>query len=205
MKGLFVKKMSLILVGLFLFSRGAWALENDAPGKKTIAEAEASALSVEDLGFSQEDMKSDPQLQKELEARTDMLKIHQTLALITVVPMASEFVLGLVTAGNVEKGSTDTGLHTALGLSTAALYGTAALFAILAPKPKGTHPSGNTEIHQDLAWIHGPLMILVPLVGDMLDDRIASHQPIGNLGAVHGIMATTLLVSYVASLTVVTF
>jgi hypothetical protein len=88
---------------------------------------------------------------------------------------------------------------------TVALYGTTALFEILAPKPKDLKPTGNTEVHEALSWIHLPLMILVPLVGDMLNDRIANHQPLGSLGAVHGVMATTLWASYMTSLTVMTF
>ncbi len=162
-------------------------------------------MSLEDLGFSKEDFQADPQFQKELETRSDMLRIHQTLGLITAVPMTTEFVLGIATAGNVSKGSTNTTLHTTLGLATVALYGTTALFEILAPKPKGLKPSGNTEIHEALSWIHLPLIVVVPLVGDMINDRIANNQPIGNLGVVHGVMATTLLTSYLASLTVMTF
>lgn len=200
-----LRKITAVFLFWALLTAPLLALEAKVSGVPPHSAETADPLTVKDLGFSAEDFKSDPQFQKDLEARTDMLKIHQTLALITVVPMASEFVLGLVTAGNVAKGSTDVGLHAALGISTAALYGTAALFAILAPKPKGTQPSGNTQTHQDLAWIHGPLMVLVPLVGDMLSDRIANHQPIGNLGEVHGVMATTLLASYLASLTVITF
>jgi hypothetical protein len=165
----------------------------------------SDTLSLEDLGFSKEDIQADPQFQKELETRSDMLRIHQTLGLITAVPMTAEFVLGLATAGNVSRGSTDTTLHTSLGLATVALYGTTALFEILAPKPKGMKPSGNTEVHEALSWIHLPLIVVVPLVGDMINDRIANNQPIGNLGVVHGAMATTLLASYLASLTVMTF
>ena len=161
--------------------------------------------SLGDLGFTQEDLQSDPQFQKELETRSDMLRVHQTLGLITAIPMTTEFVLGITTAGNVSKGSTDTTLHTTLGLTTVALYGATAMFEILAPKPKGLKPSGNTAVHEDLSWIHLPLMVVVPLVGDMINDRIANHQPIGNLGVVHGVMATTLLASYLTSLTVMTF
>ncbi len=165
----------------------------------------AQVNSTDDLGFSQDEIKSDPQFQKELEARTDMLRIHQTLGLITAVPMTTEFILGVVTANNVANGGSDTGLHATLGITTAGLYITTAMFAILAPKPKGTKASGNTELHSILAWIHAPLMILTPLVGDMANDRIANHQPVGDLGTIHGIMAATLLTSYLTSLAVITF
>jgi len=167
--------------------------------------ANDTSLSSDDLGFSKEDLKSDPQFQQDLETRSDMLRIHQTLGLLTAIPMTTEFVLGLTTAGNVSNGSTDTGLHTTLGLATVALYGTTAMFAILAPKPQGLTPKGNTEIHEILSWIHIPLMVVVPLVGDMMNDRLANHQPLGNLPTVHGALATTLLASYLTSMTVMTF
>lgn len=180
------------------------ASDSKAQEKTDVSKVE-DPLSLDDLGFSKEDTQSDPELQKELETRSDMLRIHQTLGLITAIPMTTEFVLGIITAGNVSKGNTDTSLHTTLGLATVALYGTAALFEILAPKPKGLKHSGNTEVHEALSWIHLPLMIVVPLMGDMINDRIANNEPIGNLGMVHGILATTLEVSYVGSLTIMTF
>jgi hypothetical protein len=162
-------------------------------------------LSVEDLGFAGNEIKADPQAQRDLQARSDMLKIHQTLGLITAIPLTTEFVLGLVTSGNVANGSTDTGLHAVLGISTAVLYESTALFAILAPKPKGLKPSGNTAFHVDLAWVHAPLMIAVPIVGGILNNRVQNHQPVGDLRDIHGIMAAALVLSYLTSVTVMTF
>jgi hypothetical protein len=197
------KNFAVVLSFFIILGQPLFADPNSSV-EKTPTDDQAT-LSGEDLGFSQDELKSDPQFQKELETRSDMLRIHQTLGLITAVPMTTELVLGIATANNVSHGSTDTTLHTTLGLATTALYGTTALFAILAPKPKGLKPTGNTEVHEALSWIHLPLMVLVPLVGDMVNDRIANNQPIGNLGMVHGVMATTLWVAYMTSLTVMTF
>lgn len=199
-----MKTKAFLLAVALLSNVPLWANEPnlDLP---LYAKADSSDLSGDDLGFSQAETQADPQFQKDLETRSDMLRIHQTLGLITAVPMTAQMILGVTTASNVSNGSTDTTLHTTLGLATVALYGTTALFEILAPKPKGLKPTGNTEVHEALSWIHLPLMILVPLVGDMVNDRIANHQPIGTLGEVHGIMATTLWASYMASLTVMTF
>jgi hypothetical protein len=201
-----MKMLSFILLALFLVSDvPLWASEPSLSFQSYAKAPESSDLSVDDLGFSKEDTQADPQFQKDLETRSDMLRVHQTLGLITAVPMTAQMILGLTTSSNVANGSTDTTLHTTLGLATVALYGTTALFEILAPKPKGLKPTGNTEVHEALSWVHLPLMILVPLVGDMLNDRIANHQPLGNLGEVHGIMASTLWASYMTSLTVMTF
>ena len=167
-------------------------------------EARGDDLSVNDLGFSKEEVESDL-TQKELDARSDMLKIHQVLGLTVAIPMTAQFVIGLSTADSVSKGNMDTSLHTALGLSTFALYSTAAAFEILAPKPKNKKHSGNTAIHEALSWIHLPLMVAVVLTGDMMNDRIGAHQPLGDLPVVHGVMSTALLGTYLTSLTVMTF
>ncbi|HEY5039186.1 MAG TPA: hypothetical protein VIJ93_08965 [bacterium] len=199
------KTLLAVTLVLMLLARPGLAIEKADPKADSKTQKHPDTMSVEDLGFSQDEIKSDPQYQKDLQARSDMLKIHQTLGLITAVPMTTEFVLGLVTSGDVHNGSIDTKVHATLGISTALLYGTTAMFAILAPKPKGLKPSGNTGVHEDLAWIHAPLMIVVPLVGDMVNDRVVNHQPLGDLGTIHGILAAALLVSYLTSLTVITF
>jgi hypothetical protein len=166
--------------------------------------SDPASLSLQDLGFSSNDTQSDPEFQKELETRSDMLHVHQVLGLVTAVPMVTTYVLGLTTAGNVSSGSTNTSLHATLGLTTTVLYLTTASFAIFAPKPEGFKPSGATQFHETLAWIHAPLMIITPLLGDMADDRVQNHQPLGALGTIHGIAATTLVVSYLASILVET-
>jgi hypothetical protein len=166
--------------------------------------SDPSTLSLQDLGFSQSDTQSNPEFQKELETRSDMLHIHQILGLVTAVPLVTTYVLGLTTAANVANGSTDTSLHATLGLTTTALYLTTASFAIFAPKPQGLKPSGATQVHETLAWIHAPLMILTPILGDMVNDRVQNHEPLGALGPIHGIAATTLVVSYLASIAVET-
>jgi hypothetical protein len=181
-------------------------LKEDQP-QLVLADANVStdnSLNVNDLGFTQADLQSDLS-QKDLDTRSDMLHIHQILGLTTEVSLLAEFVVGITTSNNVAKGSTDTSLVTDLGYTTLALYAATASFEMFAPKPKNKKKTGNTGTHEALSWIHIPLMILVPLTGDMLDDRIANHQPLGNLGTVHGVLATALLLTYTSSLLVITF
>ena len=180
---------------------------NDTQPQLVLADAGTASdnsLNVNDLGFTQADLQSDLS-QKDLDTRSDMLHIHQILGLTTEVSLLAEFVVGITTANNVENGSTDTSLVSTLGYTTLALYAATASFEMFAPKPKNKKQTGNTGIHVALSWIHLPLMILVPLTGDMLDDRIANNQPLGNLGTVHGVLATVLLVTYTSSLLVITF
>ncbi len=180
---------------------------NDTQSQLTLADANVStdnSLNVNDLGFTQADLQSDLS-QKDLDTRSDMLHIHQILGLTTEASLLAEFVGGIATSNNVANGSTDTSLVSTLGYTTLALYAATASFEIFAPKPKNKKNTGNTGTHESLSWIHIPLMIFVPLTGDMLDDRIANHQPLGNLGTVHGVLATALLLTYTSSLLVVTF
>lgn len=199
------KSIIAFVLVLQLFAQPLLADESVDPKNKPIIDKHPDTMSVEDLGFTGDETKVDLQYQKDLQVRSDMLQIHQTLGLITAVPMTAEFVLGVVTSGNVANGSTDTGLHEALGIATTALYVSTAMFAILAPKPKGLKPSGNTEFHEDLVWVHAPLMVAVPILGAIVDNAVQNHQSLGSLGTVHGILAATLLISYLTSLTVITF
>lgn len=188
-QGNFVPRLTLPDVGT------SFHLQNpqENPGLLIVADAgKKSSLSLEDLGFSKEDTQSDPQFQKQLEARSDMLKIHQTLGLITCVPMVTTYILGLTVAKN------DLMLHGTFGYSTAALYLTTASFAIFAPKPKGLKPSGNSELHQILAIVHGFFMVTTPLLGEFSEDN-------KDLKTLHLISATGLVTSYLAAMTVMTF
>ncbi len=203
-----------ILVGLLLmicgltplFAENTFQLNEYQP-RLVVADANVASddsLNVNDLGFSQADVQSDLS-QKDLDTREDMLKIHQILGLTTEGFLLTEFVVGLATAKNVANGSTDTSLVTDLGWATLAVYSATAAFEMFAPKPKNKKHSGNTAIHEALSWIHLPLMVLVPLTGDMINDRLGSHQPLGNLPVVHGVMATALVLTYSTSLLVITF
>lgn len=199
------KKAVAFVLLLHLAAQPLLAGEKVDPKNKLKTDKHPETMSVRDLGFADDEIKADPQYQRDLQTRSDMLQIHQTLGLITAVPMTAEFVLGLVTSGDVANGSTDTGLHATLGITTAALYVSTAMFAILAPKPKGLKPSGNTAFHEDLVWVHAPLMIAVPILGGIVNNRVQNHQAPGDLGTIHGLLAGMLLVSYLTSLTVITF
>jgi hypothetical protein len=149
---------------------------------------------MEDLGFSKDQTQADPQLQKDLEARSDMLQIHQTLGLVTLAPMLTNYVLGLV--GEPED---DLLLHGGLGFATAGLYLTTASFAIFAPKPKGVKTSGNSDLHQLLAILHGACLLSTPILGEL-----AEHEK-GGYTTAHFITTTGLVVSYTAAMAIMTF
>ncbi len=162
----------------------------------------ADSISLDDLGFQKTQTESNPELQKTLEKRSSMLKTHQVLALVTAAPMIANYFLG-DEAGH--SGSTRNA-HAWLGATTASLYFTSASFAIFAPKPDGIEDQGNTRIHRALAWVHAPLMIITPILGTMAKNQIESgHRHVTGIVDLHGAAATTLLISYLASIAVMSF
>jgi len=50
--------------------------------------------SLQDLGFTPQQTQANAQLQEMLEKRTHMLKVHQTLGLITAIPMVASLITG---------------------------------------------------------------------------------------------------------------
>lgn len=206
LNGAFAVLLFLSLMGIGSFAQAYELQLKDSVPQLVLADSNISSSDADaanELGFSQSDLQSEL-TQKELDTREDMLRIHQVLGLVTEASLLTEFAVGVATASNVSNGSTDTSLVTNLGWVTLAIYGTTAAFEAFAPKLK-KKKTGNTGIHEALSWIHFPLMILVPLTGDMLNDRIANKQPLGNLPVVHGVMATTLLLTFTSSLLVITF
>ena len=107
-----------------------------------------------------------PRAQALLDRRTHMLKIHQRLGLITIAPFAATLITSAF-AGGKQTSSTNRDLHAALGTATVGLYFTTAYFAIRAPKIPGTKTRGPIRLHKTLAWIHGPGMVLTPILGEM--------------------------------------
>jgi len=95
-----------------------------------------------------------------------MLKIHQRMGLITTIPLVATVILG-PGAGGKSEGTAARDLHVALGGLTGDLYGITAYYAIRAPRVPGTKKRGPIKFHEAMAWIHGPGMILTPILGIM--------------------------------------
>lgn len=144
-------------------------------------------LSVGDLGFTPEQTAGNAALQKRLDRRSHMLKTHQRLGLITAAPLIATLISSngaKEDKHNATPATSSSGrqLHAALGSITAGMYLTTASFAIFAPKaPAGTKVRGPIRLHKALAWIHGPGMILTPILGAM------AYQQLGRGERVHGI------------------
>lgn len=164
----------------------------------------AGAPSLKDLGFTPEQSQGSAAQQALLDRRSHMLKIHQRLGLIT----AATLIATLITAnGAAGRRGTASGrdLHATLGSVTAGLYFTTAYFSIFAPKVPGTPTRGPIKLHKALAWIHGPGMILTPVLGAMAFEQRSNGQKVHGIASAHSVVAATTAIAYglaIASVTI---
>lgn len=151
--------------------------------------------SLSDLGFPPNQTQGNPQEQARLDKRSHMLKIHQRLGLITAAPLLATVLTGGF-AGGKSTSSTTRDLHAALGSATAGLYFTTAYFAVFAPKVPGTPTRGPIRLHKALAWIHGPGMILTPILGAMAFSERSRGQRVHGIARAHGAVAIVTAGAY---------
>lgn len=183
-----------------------------APEPATGQSSSQSTPSLSDLGFTPQQTQSNAKLQALLDRRTEMLKIHQRLGLITTIPMAAALITGPMAKakgknGQVIKEPTQANLdfHAALGSATAALYFSTAYFAIRAPRVPGTHKHGAIRVHEILAFIHGPGMILTPILGAMAFKQEQDGQKVHGIASAHGAVAITTAAAYGAAIVAVSW
>jgi hypothetical protein len=159
----------------------------------------STAPSLADLGFNTAQTQGNPEEQARLDRRTHMLKTHQKMGLITAGPLAATIITGF-TAGGKRTSSGTRDFHAALGSTTAALYFTTAYFAIRAPKIHGTETRGPIKVHKTLAWIHGPGMVLTPILGAMAFNQKSKGEKVHGIASLHGAVAVITGVAYGAAL-----
>ncbi len=168
--------------------------------------------SLSDLGFTQNQTQADPKLQALLKKRTEMLKIHQRLGLITAAPMVAALITGPMAKAKGKNGQpiqeptqANLDFHAALGGATTALYFSTAYFAIRAPRVPGTHKHGAIRMHEALAFIHGPGMILTPILGIMAYNQESAGEKVHGIASAHGAVAVVTTAAYGASIIAVSW
>ncbi len=166
-----------------------------------------NAPSMGDLGFTPQQMQANAQMQAMLEKRTHMLKVHQTLGLITAIPMAATLITGPQAKAKGKNGQMITeptaanlDFHIALGGLTTGLYWTTAYYSIFAPKVPGVKPKGAIRLHRDLEWVHGPGMILTPILGIMAYKQENAGEKVHGIASAHGTVAYVTAAAYGASI-----
>jgi hypothetical protein len=155
--------------------------------------------SLEDLGFSKTETQSNAAQQALLDKRTHMLKMHQRFGLITTVPLLATLITS-VNAGGKSTSTTTRDVHLALGAVTGDLYGITAYYAIRAPRIAGTETRGPIRVHKVLAWIHGPGMILTPILGAMAYSQKSNGEKVHGIAAAHGPVAIVTAGAFGAAL-----
>ncbi len=183
-----------------------------SPQQQQPPPANPNAPSVSDLGFTTQQTQANAQLQATLAKRTEMLKIHQRLGLITTIPMAAAVFTGPLAKAKGKNGETITeptdanlDFHAALGGLTTALYFTTASYAIFAPRIPNNPKHGGIRWHEALAWVHGPGMILTPVLGYMAYKQENSGEKAHGIAAQHGTVAYITAIAYGASIVAVSW
>jgi hypothetical protein len=184
----------------------------NAAGQQQNAPANPSAPSLSDLGFTPQQTQANAQLQARLQKRTEMLKMHQRLGLITTIPMVAAVITGPMAKAKGKNGQTITeptqtnlDVHAALGGLTTALYFTSAGYAIFAPSIPNNPKHGGIKWHEALAWVHGPGMILTPVLGYMAYHQENSGEKAHGIAAQHGTVAYITAIAYGTSIVAVSW
>lgn len=177
------------------FTTATQSVRLTAGASQTLNVALSSGLSLEGLGFPQSQVQGNAKEQARLDRRTRMLKIHQKLGLITTAPMLATVITGTFAGGKVTS-STNRDLHVGLGSLTAGMYFTTAYFAIAAPRIKGTKTEGPIRLHKALAWIHGPGMVLTPILGALAYQQKSRGEKVHGIASLHGPVAIVTAGAY---------
>ena len=164
----------------------------------------AGVLSLQDLGISPGQAQGTAQDQARLDKRSHMLKIHQRLGLIDTVPLIATVILGPGSGGR-STSSANRYAHLALGSVTGDLYFMSAYYAIRAPGIPGTQRRGQIRVHRALAWIHGPGMILTPILGAIAFDQKSKGEKVHGIASAHGAVAIVTAAAYGAAIVSVSF
>jgi hypothetical protein len=161
--------------------------KSTAPQQDNLPNAPSSSSkepSLEDLGFPAAQTQGDAKQQALLDKRTHMLKIHQRMGLITTIPVVAA-IFSSAGAGGKSASSTGRDVHLALGAVAGDLYGITAYYAIRAPRIKGTETRGPIRVHKALAWVHGPGMILTPILGAIAYDQKSKGERVHGIASAH--------------------
>jgi hypothetical protein len=164
----------------------------------------AGVLSLQDLGISSAQAQGTAQDQALLDKRSHMLKMHQRFGLIAAVPLIATVATSFG-AGGRSTSTADRWTHLALGSATGDLYFISAYYAIRAPRIPGTQSRGQIRVHKALAWIHGPGMILTPILGAIAFDQKSKGEKVHGIASAHGPVAIVTAAAYGAAIVSVSF
>jgi hypothetical protein len=176
------------------------------PGEQT-PPTPAGTLTLGDLGLTPEQVAGDKRQQELLDKRTQMLKIHQRLGLITLIPVAAACISSVGAPpdhGNYSN-TASRDVHVAIGGVAVAMYAATALYAIRAPKVSNEPARGGIKLHKYLIYLHAPGMVLTPILGAIAYNQINSGQKVHGIASAHGAVAVVTAASYGAAIVAVSW
>lgn len=195
--------------------QGTGQNQSAEPAKsQTASPSQNNGLTLQGLGFTPAQVKGNAKLQARMNKRNHMLQIHQKLGLLTLIPMVATVA---VSGGAKQKRSHVPGapliapssegvdLHVALGSLTILMYGATAYYAIAAPKIPGVKPRGAIRLHRDLAFIHVPGMVLIPILGAMALNQENKGEKVHGIASAHQAVAIATVGAYAASIVAVSW
>jgi hypothetical protein len=150
--------------------------------------------SLGDLGIPADQAQGSAADQARLDRRSHMLKMHQRYGLITLAPLIATIATSSL-AGGRHPSAMGRDIHGALGAVTGDMYFMTAYYALRAPKIPGTPTRGQIRLHKALAWIHGPGMILTPILGAMAFDQEYKGEKVHGIAKIHSDVATVTYLS----------
>jgi hypothetical protein len=165
----------------------------------TVASSSGGAPDLGDLGFPVSQTQGSAQDQARLDKRSHMLQMHQRYGLIAAIPLAAT-IIASGSAGGRNSSATGRDIHGALGIATTGLYFMSAYYAIFAPRVPGTATRGQIRLHKTLAWIHGPGMILTPILGAMAYAQENRGEKVHGIAKAHSAVAGITAVAYGAAI-----
>lgn len=160
--------------------------------------ASGNQPSLQGLGFPTNEIKGSAKEQALLEKRSHMLQIHQKLGLLTAIPMIATVFTGPGAKGHHGLPGSPTGrdLHLGLGVLATGMYWSSAYFAIRAPKLPDEKSYGLIRLHKAMAWIHGPGMILTPILGAIAYSQLSRGERVHGIAKYHAWAAYTTTAAY---------
>ena len=168
-----------------------------------VSSGSGAAPDLGDLGFPVNQTQGNAQDQARLDRRSHMLQMHQRYGLIATIPLAATLIAS-GGAGGRHSSATGRDIHGALGIATTGLYFTSAYYAIWAPRVPGTSTRGQIRLHKTLAWIHGPGMILTPILGAMAYAQENRGERVHGIAKAHSAVAGVTAIAYGAAILSVT-
>jgi hypothetical protein len=167
----------------------------------------SSGPSLSDLGLTPTDTEGSAARQALMDRRTHMLKVHQKLGLITVIPVAAACIsaAGAPPSKGDYSDTTARDIHIALGATAVAMYAATASYAIRAPRVSGEPARGGVKWHKYLIYIHAPGMVLTPILGAMAYNQINSGQKVHGIASAHSGVAVATAASYGAAIIAVSW